>query len=223
MGNRKLYFLNGRNAAFNLIDRMICPHIRKLVYTVKFLRVKGRHRRILHKHFISMPLDNSPAPYLVLFLHLNACRFCICLFIRAHHIKTGALYAAPRRIYRISQIARPANIRKCRNRLTACQPMRDFGSLFLTHPITQKIRTSIKQDRRIYTIVPVIIVCKPTKRGLQSADDNRGIRISFTNQPAVDGQRPIGSPSGFSAGSISVVTAFSFGNRIVRDHGIDIA
>ena len=83
----KFHFLNSRDASERLVHRMICPFIGKLIDPVEVLGSDGTHRRILHKNYVAVALDNLSAVYRVLFVLLDPAGYRVFSLGSAHLLK----------------------------------------------------------------------------------------------------------------------------------------
>ena len=93
----------------------------------------------------------------------------------------------------------------------------------LSHSVGNHICLTVKQDRMLKGIAPVIIVCKPAKTCLYSTDDHRNILVGMPDQIAIYNGGVIGSLSHNTTGRISIDLTFLFGNIIVIHHRIHIS
>jgi len=160
MGYGKFNFLYPRNAPVFFIHRVVCPCVRQGINPVKFFGRKAFCRRILHKHFISVPLYNRfPVNFVLLVILYPACP-CISFFIFADLCKAWTFRRSQRSIFRLCKVASPPYIRNRAYILTRIQSMGKFGYLMFRHSIKQNIRPAVHKNRRPYRIIPIIIMGK---------------------------------------------------------------
>ena len=170
-----------------------------------------------------MPLNDRLSIDLILLVVLLTGCLGICLFIAGNLCKVWTLYRSPWGVDRVCQVTSPSNISQGRNRLTVPQTSCHLCDRVFPHSIHQEICTAFHQNRRSDRIRPVVIVCKPPQGCLQSADSNHYIRICSANALAICNHGTVWTKSGFSAGGIRILAAFSLGSGIMCHHGINIA
>ena len=98
---------------------------------------------------------------------------------------------------------------------------RDQGALGIA--VQQQIRFCIQQHRAAHRIRPVVVMGDAAQRGLDAADDDRRVGISFATALAVDDHCAVRALAACIIGRIGVIVAQAPIRGVAVDHRIHIA
>ena len=146
---------------------MICSHIRKFVYTVKLFPLKRRHRRILNKNSVSVFFHYSMSPYTVVLRILNCKSFGVQPFVGFQSVnRPPANRFIMKPIAWSRKIYCATDIMNLSNRNAIVKQRRNSNNNIFSHSICKQIRSRINKNAVSDSIVPIIIMRKPSQRSL---------------------------------------------------------
>ena len=90
----------------------------------------------------------------------------------------------------------------------------------LTHAIYQKVGTTLHQNRRLQSVVPVVVVCKATQRGLDTSHNNGNMGVEALENLGIYRYGIVGTEAGLATSRVGVVTAQADVGRIVVYHRV---
>ncbi len=221
----KLYLRNRRHAALRLIGRMIGALIRQAIYRVHLLRGQRQSGRILHKQPASVRLHNRLSGDVILLVILYFDGHRVLLLVRQHLLERRTPHGGKGDILLVArQICRAAHLPDDLGSALACAQIGgNFQHGTLAHAEHQTVRTRVLQYRRQNAVCPVVIVRKPAKARLQSAEVNRNIRERAARQLGIYRHSAVRPASSHASGGIRIVMAAFFRGRVVCDHGINVS
>ena len=144
-------------------------------------------------------------------------------FILADLIISGQRYGIFNAFRRRYRIGRTPDIMEVFPGSTPCQVIGYLPDLLFPHATYQKVGAAIRQNGGKQFVLPVIIMGKTAKAGLDAADDNRQVGPDFFNNFCIDKGsviRPF--PHGLARGIFIFGAGFP-GRRVMAQHGIQIA
>ena len=214
-GKAELNLRNCGNSSVLFVHRVICPHIRQ---SINFVHLIGRQR-------IGRAVYNKPSvPVLLCCLSvmriLYSARNGILLSAFFHFLVRRHIVCVVRLFVR--NICSPVNIGYFPDGHSAVQKVGNFNNLMLAHTVYQNVRTAVKQHRTANLVVPVVVMCKTPQACLDSADNNRHVRICFLNPVAVNYRCTVGTHTGFSARGIKIRRTVFFVDSVPVDHTVHI-
>ena len=123
----------------------------------------------------------------------------------ARAIDFGRIDRMPIIRWALAQQRGAANIGQGADRLTRRQPMGDFHHLALAIAVNQQVSLGIHQDRPAHLVRPVIVVRDTPQAGLDTAQHDGHLFISFPAALGVDGHATVRPLMGFAARCVGIV------------------
>ena len=143
MRDGKPHLLDRRHTAQGFVHRVVRPGKGQSVQGIKLLLRQGERRGILHKHPVTVTLQNALAIDLVLLVVLELARLGVGFLAVTHLLEGGTLRCAIGRLLRRRQIAGATHLGDILHRDTLVQQICDLDHAVLAHAEHQKIRTAL--------------------------------------------------------------------------------
>ena len=90
----------------------------------------------------------------------------------------------------------------------------------LTHAIDQKVGTTLDQNRRLQSVVPVVVVRKSTQRGLDTSHNNGNMGVKTLENLGIYRYGIVGAETSLATSRVGVVTAQADIGRIMVYHRV---
>ena len=189
--DRELNLLNGGNAAERVIIRMPGALEGQGVGAVELLSAQRRIRLGLDDIAVAVLLADGVATVGILLIILS--QECLAvLSLALYAVLVGRdLNAAAQRSR--GHVADPSHLRAFPCLRAAAHPVCGDEDGTLAHAEHQQVGGGIRKDAGEHAIIPVIVVCEAAQRCFNAAHGNRNIAIRLADEPAVYGQRAVGT------------------------------
>ena len=224
VSKRKLNLGYSGNAARRIVIGMKISCIRKCVNRVKLLPLKGWHRRILHKHFITVILDHSLAVYRIGVFVLH--RKCLgigfliglkCIVITdLDCIKVNGFTC-------LGKVNAAAHVTDLLNGNTLIKKLGNTAKNILAHAVGENVGARVNKDAATNSVLPIIVMGKSTKRCLKAADNDRNITVCLADTVTVNNSSSVGAKTHLATGRVIVIGTAFFRHGVMSHHRVDIS
>ena len=105
-------------------------------------------------------------------------------------------------------------------RLTAVDMLCNLYDTLLTHPIGYEVSTTINEQRRTQTVLPIIVMRQTAHRSLNASGYDGGTRKQSPEYVGVHYSRIVGTRAMTPSRGVGIVTATTTSSSVMIDHGV---
>ena len=178
----------------------------------------------MNELFVVIILDNSLTAYRVLIFVLNSEGTSVFTLVLLYFIEVKFL--GNRIIYRVilcAKIDTASLVSDFLDRNSAVKKLGKGENNALAHSIGQNVCARVYKHGATDFVVPIVVVCKSTKRRLKSAYDNRHIAIRLSYAVTVNYNGTVRALAHFAPRGIVIIRALLLRGGIVRNHTVNVA
>ena len=223
VSNRELNLGYGRNTALGNIIGVEVSGVRKSIHTVELLSLKGRHRRILHEHLVTVILDYSLTVYGICVFVLDRECLGICALVTLELVIVTYLEALKmHRIPLLRKVYRASDVAYLLNRNALVKKLGKSYENILAHTVCKNVCSRVNENTSSYSVIPVVVVSKAAQRCLKTAYNDRHVTVCLSDSVTVNDNCSVRSFAHFTTRCVVIVGASFLGYGIVRNHGVDV-